>query len=144
MTGSEAAKIWANSGDSHLVEPPDLFSANLPADLAERMPRAVKDPDGEYETVYIDGQSFRRKLPKLETIMKNMARPDDDTSDMFSRAPGSNDPNLRLQDSDQEGIWAEVIYPSLGIWAFNSAEWVIAVVHVLFTHPSELIESNRA
>jgi predicted TIM-barrel fold metal-dependent hydrolase len=118
MTSSED-KIWADSGDSHLVEPADLFSANLPADLAERMPRSVKDPDGEFETVYIDGESFRRKLPKLETIMKNMARPEDDESDPFHRAPGANDPDLRLKDLDQEGIWGEVIYPSLGIWAFN-------------------------
>jgi predicted TIM-barrel fold metal-dependent hydrolase len=118
MTSSEE-KIWANSGDSHLVEPPDLFSANLPADLAERMPRSVKDPDGEFETVHIDGESFRRKLPKLETILKNMARPEDDASDPIQRAPGANDPDLRLKDLDEEGIWAEVIYPSLGIWAFN-------------------------
>ncbi len=107
MTSSEE-KIWANSGDSHLVEPPDLFSANLPADLAERMPRSVKDPDGEFETVHIDGESFRRKLPKLETILKNMARPEDDASDPIQRAPGANDPDLRLKDLDEEGIWAEV------------------------------------
>ena len=25
------AKIWANSGDSHLVEPGDLFKTSLPA-----------------------------------------------------------------------------------------------------------------
>jgi predicted TIM-barrel fold metal-dependent hydrolase len=112
-------KIWANSGDSHLVEPADLFTANLPADLAERMPRSVKDPDGEYETVTIDGESFRRKLPKLETIMRNMARPEGTARDPVTRAPGANDPDLRLKDLDEEGIWAEVIYPSLGIWAFN-------------------------
>jgi predicted TIM-barrel fold metal-dependent hydrolase len=116
---SDEEMIWADSGDSHLVEPADLFSANLPADLAERMPRSVKDPDGEFETVYIDGESFRRKLPKIETIMKNMARPEDDASDPIHRAPGANDPDLRLKDLDQEGIWGEVIYPSLGIWAFN-------------------------
>src|ERR1700736_3030428 len=123
MTRSEIAsseeKIWANSGDSHLVEPPDLFSANLPPDLAERMPRSVKDPDGEFETVYIDGESFQRKLPKLETILPNLARRDADASDPVGRAPGANDPDLRLHDLDQEGIWAEIIGPSLGIWAFN-------------------------
>ncbi len=27
-------KIWANSGDSHLVEPDDLFRDSLPASLA--------------------------------------------------------------------------------------------------------------
>ena len=35
-------KLWANSGDSHLMEPFDLFDS-LPADIRERMPRSVKD-----------------------------------------------------------------------------------------------------
>ena len=43
-------KIWANSGDSHLMEPEDLFSEAMPAEMAARMPRSQKDPDGEYET----------------------------------------------------------------------------------------------
>ena len=37
-----ASKLWANSGDSHLMEPFDLFDS-LPADIRERMPRSVKD-----------------------------------------------------------------------------------------------------
>jgi len=32
------AKIWAHSGDSHFLEPEDLFQQILPAKLAERMP----------------------------------------------------------------------------------------------------------
>ena len=39
-----STKIWANSGDSHLMEPADLFETRLPADIADRMPRSVKDP----------------------------------------------------------------------------------------------------
>jgi len=119
ITSADEAKIWADSGDSHLVEPADLFSANMPKALAERMPRSVKDEDGKYETVTIDGESFRRKLPKMETVLANMARPEETTKSPAERAPGANDPDLRLKDLDQEGIWAEVIYPSLGIWAFN-------------------------
>ena len=52
-------KIWANSGDSHLVEPADLFTERLPADLAARMPRSVRDDDGRHETLYIDGKHWR-------------------------------------------------------------------------------------
>jgi hypothetical protein len=55
-------KIWANSGDSHLMEPPDLFSRALPPEQAERMPRSVKDPDGTHETIYVDGREFRADL----------------------------------------------------------------------------------
>ncbi len=102
-------KIWANSGDSHFMEPPDLFTAGLPPSLAERMPRSQKF-DG-YEVVAVDGQEFRRPLPRPgaggETISEVVGR----------RAPGANDPQLRLKDLDTEGIWAEVTFPSIGIWA---------------------------
>ena len=30
--------------------------------------------------------------------------------------PGARDIRARIQDLDREGIWGEVIYPSLGLW----------------------------
>src|SRR5437764_15372425 len=57
-------KIWANSGDSHFLEPADLFQKTLPPALADRMPRSVKSESGDKETVYIDGESFERPLPR--------------------------------------------------------------------------------
>lgn len=122
MTGTTEEMLWANSGDSHLLEPPDLFDS-LPDDVRERMPRSVKDPSGDFETIYIDGQEFRRDLPKRNPKKASMgvnARPTDSTEhDFIDRAIGGNDPVRRLQDLDDEGVWAEVMYPSLGIWAFN-------------------------
>ncbi len=104
------SKIWANSGDSHLIEPDDLFTSSLPADLAARMPRSVKDADGAYETLFIDGQEFRRRMPKAMNLT------DENGMTVEQRAPGANDMTLRLLDLDQEGIWAELVYPSIGIW----------------------------
>ncbi|WP_066064734.1 amidohydrolase family protein [Frankia sp. EI5c] len=101
--------IWANSGDSHLLEPADLFFERMPRALAERMPRSVKDPDGAWETLHIDGNSFRRRLP---------TRPLTDESGLSQqdKAPGAFDPVQRLKDLDREGIWAELIYPSISMW----------------------------
>ncbi len=56
-------KLWANSGDSHLLEPPNLFDS-LPEDVRERMPRSVRSEDGTIETIYVDGQEFTRELPR--------------------------------------------------------------------------------
>ncbi|MDO8364238.1 MAG: amidohydrolase family protein [Actinomycetota bacterium] len=103
------SKIWANSGDSHLVEPADLFTSSLPASLAARMPRSEKDADGQWETVHVDGQAIRRKMPR-GTLTDADGRTVDD------RAPGANDMKLRFVDLDAEGIWAELVYPSIGIW----------------------------
>ncbi|ABK65380.1 hypothetical protein MAV_2628 [Mycobacterium avium 104] len=55
--------IWTNSGDSHFLEPDDLWQSRLPKALADLTPHAEKDPDGEYETVSVDGQIFRRSRP---------------------------------------------------------------------------------
>ena len=108
-------KIWANSGDSHLIEPADIWTTSMPSRLAERMPRSVKDPDGQWETISVDGQQWRRRMPRPETI----GVPDGFDPNVQQHAPGANDPDLRLMDLDQEGVWGEVIYPSLGIWAHN-------------------------
>ncbi|MFF7944656.1 amidohydrolase family protein [Nocardia gamkensis] len=101
-------KIWTNSGDSHFLEPEDLWQTRLPKDLAELTPRSEKDPDGEYETVYVDGQVFRRKLPSSVLV---------EFAEMSNRPQGGRDAEVRLADLDKEGVWGEVIFPSLGMWA---------------------------
>jgi predicted TIM-barrel fold metal-dependent hydrolase len=101
------SKIWANSADSHWMEPEGLWRENLPADLAERMPRSEKDEDGRHETVYVDGQEIRRLLPN-PARMKFM--------EASSRPKGAADVDQRLKDNDEEGIWAELVFPSLGMW----------------------------
>jgi predicted TIM-barrel fold metal-dependent hydrolase len=101
-------KIWTNSGDSHFLEPEDLWQEGLPKHLAELTPRAEKDPDGEYETVHVDGQVFRRKLPSSAAVK---------FTEESMKPQGSRDARARLDDLDKEGVWGEVIFPSLGMWA---------------------------
>jgi len=103
-------KIWANSGDSHLVEPPDLWRSALPAALAERMPRSERDADGGWETIHVDGETFRRRIPK------GLSLRDIEGNSVVDRIDRGNDPARRLEDLDEEGIWAELIYPSIGFW----------------------------
>jgi predicted TIM-barrel fold metal-dependent hydrolase len=105
---SDTDKIWANSGDSHFLEPESLWRDSLPARLAELVPRAVKDADGQWETVHIDGMSFRRKLPTGKAL---------EFLEASNRAPGAGDIAKRMYDLDQEGIWGEVVFPSLGMWS---------------------------
>ena len=104
-------KIWANSGDSHILEPEDVLYRELPADLAARMPHTEKD--GEWETVRVDGKVIRRRLPKPieEGEYKGLT-----FLEAIMRPPGAYDPRARLADLDAEGIWAEVVFPSLTLW----------------------------
>ncbi|MGX7679280.1 amidohydrolase family protein [Jatrophihabitans sp. DSM 45814] len=115
-------KIWANSGDSHYFEPEDLYSSGLPAALAERMPRSVKSEDGTSETIYVDGKSFTRPMPKIQTVKGKGGQ----TLVEALRAPGAYDMKIRRADLDQEGIWAELIYPSVGLWNSMITDPVLA------------------
>lgn len=104
--------FWANSGDSHATGEVERWRDILPKRLAERMPRSVKDSDGEFETVYVDGKSFRRKLPKLVTKTDESGKT---IAELVSER-GAKSLEGRLRDLDQEGIWGEVVYASLGLW----------------------------
>ncbi len=112
--------LWAHSGDSHYLEPgsnrlgsTDLWGQILPADLAERMPRSEKISDHE-EIVHVDGKSFKRDLPRTATKKDpTTGRP---IIELNMRPPGAHDMRERLKDHDEEGIWGEAMYGSLGLW----------------------------
>jgi predicted TIM-barrel fold metal-dependent hydrolase len=106
-------KIWAHSGDSHFLEPNELWNQILPADLAARMPRSERVSETE-EIVHVDGKSFRRTMPDLRRQKKG--RDGKSMAELHDRAPGAHDIRVRMRDLDNEGIWAEVIYASVGLW----------------------------
>jgi predicted TIM-barrel fold metal-dependent hydrolase len=105
-------KIWAHSGDSHFIEPEGLWNEILPADLAARMPWTEKSEDGASEIIHVDGETFHRELPKIATKKINGLS----MNELSSRPPGARDLKARVADLDQEGIWGEVVYSSLGLW----------------------------
>jgi predicted TIM-barrel fold metal-dependent hydrolase len=106
-------KIWAHSGDSHFLEPDDLWHQILPKRQADRMPRSEKTGDEE-EVIHVDGKSFRRPLPK---IMTRKGADGLTIAEASFRPPGSRDVRARLRDLDAEGIWGEVMYQSIGLWS---------------------------
>jgi predicted TIM-barrel fold metal-dependent hydrolase len=105
-------KVWSHSGDSHFIEPDGLWNEILPADLAARMPWSEKAEDGSAEIVHVDGQSFRREMPRIASKKVGGLS----MGELSSRPAGARDLAARLADLDQEGIWGEVVYSSLGLW----------------------------
>jgi predicted TIM-barrel fold metal-dependent hydrolase len=99
------AKIWAHSADSHLMEPPDLWTASLPKRLADRAPRSERGE--KYEILYIDGKQIDRQLNDFMDAM---------------RPPGFKDLTIRLKDLDQEGVWSQLAFPSMGFWTVEITE----------------------
>jgi predicted TIM-barrel fold metal-dependent hydrolase len=106
-------KIWAHSGDSHFLEPEDLWHQILPKSQADRMPRSERVGDDE-EIIHVDGKSMRRPLPKIFT---KKGADGLTIAELSARPPGARDVKARLADLDQEGIWGEVVYSSIGLWS---------------------------
>ncbi|MGE0881570.1 MAG: amidohydrolase family protein [Acidimicrobiia bacterium] len=131
-------KIWANSGDSHFIEPAGLWHEMMPKALADRMPRSERIGDTE-EIVHVDGKQFRRQLPKLAS------KKDKDgltIGDLVMRPPGARDLSLRMKDLDDEGIWAEIVFSSLGLWEnlIEDRELVRAAARVENEYKAQAIE----
>lgn len=106
-------KIWTHSGDSHFLEPDDLWHQIMPKAQADRMPRTSMIGEDE-ELVEVDGKRFTRKLPKNFTAKGATG---ETIVEMSHRPPGARDVSLRLADLDAEGVWAEVMYQSIGLWS---------------------------
>jgi predicted TIM-barrel fold metal-dependent hydrolase len=106
-------KLWANSGDSHSLGERAVWEEILPKDVADRLPRSERHDKEGYEIVHVDGRSFRRELPKLQ--VKKDPRQGKTIGELVSER-GANDIESRLRDCDNEGIWAEIVYDSLGLW----------------------------
>ena len=99
---SDVEMILANSADSHLLEPADLWTSRLPAAFAERAPRSEKTD--KYETIYVDGKRMYRALAAFTEAI---------------RPPGATDLAIRLQDLDREGVRFQLTFPSMGFWLAN-------------------------
>jgi predicted TIM-barrel fold metal-dependent hydrolase len=114
MPAVQSDVLWTCSGDSHFTEPPDLYDRNLPKEQADRLPRSVTNTDGE-EVVTVDGQTFRRKRPRASS--PEMAEAHKKMADIISQGGlGATDPTFRLRHLDEQGVWGEVNFPSIGFW----------------------------
>lgn len=101
-----------NSADSHVVEPLDLWVQRLPAQLRARAPR-IEEVDGRW-VFMVEGMPPRR-----------MGGPpaDDDKDDAKEKKAtgfraGGSDPDKRKDDLDEDGVWGEVLYPTIALFGF--------------------------
>ena len=65
-----------------------------------------------YEIVHVDGESFRREMPTLDKKKANGGK----TIVELVSERDARDIESQLRILDNEGVWAEVVYDSLGLW----------------------------
>ena len=61
------------------------------------------DLAGNLEVLVVEGREVRRSIPDVNEK---------------TRPPGAYDPVDRLLDLDRDGIWAELLFPSVGLWCY--------------------------
>jgi predicted TIM-barrel fold metal-dependent hydrolase len=97
--------------DAHVNEPPDLWQERVPARLRDRAPRVERVEQGEMWL--FDGG--REKWPVGLTAVAGLSFFDYKPIGITyaSMRPGSFDTKARLADMDADGIWAQLLYPSV-------------------------------
>jgi predicted TIM-barrel fold metal-dependent hydrolase len=135
--------VWTNSGDSHFVEPRDLYRQHLPSSLVDRLPRSEKVSDTE-EIVHVDGKTLRRRLPRPRTPSTAKAVLEFAEA-MKQGGEGQMKGAVRLGHLDDQGVWGEMVYPSFGLWygLIDDAHLVAEAAKVLndYVH-DELIRTS--
>ena len=90
------------SADNHVFEPVTLWQERLPAEYRERGPRV--EQHGEWIVMAIEGMPDRK-----------LTRTNGGGGDGMGRA-GAADADQRLRDMASDGVVAEVIYPTFGLF----------------------------
>jgi predicted TIM-barrel fold metal-dependent hydrolase len=102
------------SAESHVVEPPDLFSGRLPAELKDSAPKPTAGGTG-WE---IDGLE-PVALPATAATgsgYRHAVRANGKPVTFNDVLPGAFDPAERLKAQDSDSVDAEVLYPTADLW----------------------------
>lgn len=106
------------SADSHIIEPPEIFEARLPAGLRDRAPKLVDYEDGS--AWIVEGAD---PVPLLATAATGTgwhraadAPIPDGPIAWGAVLPALYDPAERINAQWADSVDAEVLYPSTGLW----------------------------
>ena len=106
-------KPFVFSGDGHIREPADLYSSTLPASLRQHAIHSKRDGDyiGTYagDRLIIRTRVANDRRPDFAEGKGNLGRPS---------IKGATDLGERIKDLDSEGIDAEILFPTVAMFAF--------------------------
>jgi predicted TIM-barrel fold metal-dependent hydrolase len=106
------------SSDSHVVEPPDLWTQRIERRFRERAPRVQREAEGDWW--YIDG---KRSMSFLG--VQTGDRFHKDATELIISArfeqvrPAAHDPHAFVAENLQDGVVGSVLYPSEGLLAYG-------------------------
>jgi len=96
--------------DTHLTEPPDVWTARVPAKWLAEVPQVVRNDEGR-DVWVLDGTPF--SSPGL-TAVAGWPEPFPAGPKTYEECPrAAYDADARLAYMDEVGIWAQVLYPNV-------------------------------
>ena len=141
MTHATDAALLVDA-DSHVLEPPDLWSRYVEPRFRDRAVRVVR-ADAGHDVLLVDGKPAKLTTPEMLGDFGGMGRTLDEqaTAALSGRyaenAPAAaTDPRARIAQLDREGVAATVLYPSLGL------QWPAETTDAAYVH-ANLVAYDR-
>src|SRR2546426_2402670 len=110
------------SSDSHVFEPPDLWTTRIDAAFRDRAPR-MQRTDGADQLV-VEADQVISGIGLISNAGARFEAPETISGQgRFEDVPrGGYDPGQHLRDMQLDGIAGEVLYPSQGLFYFKVAD----------------------
>ena len=136
------------SSDSHVFEPPDLWTTRIDSEFKERAPH-MRQVDG-MDHLFIEGDQFLAGIGLISGAGMRFENPEDITHEArFEDVHvGGYEPGEHIRDMKTDGVSAEILYPSQGLFYFRvpDSELMSAIfrayndwlVDFCSTHPKQL------
>ncbi|MBM3672291.1 MAG: amidohydrolase [Actinobacteria bacterium] len=96
--------------DTHLTEPPDLWTSRVPAKYVDQVPRMTRDDQGR--DVWQFGKRTVGVVGMTATAGWSQPFPSGPAT-MEECPPAAHDATARLAHMDELGVWAQVLYPNV-------------------------------
>jgi len=104
---------WAIDCDTHISEPPDLFTSRLPDKWQNDAPKIVKNEETGFEN-WVIGADQVPSTPVGHTAVAGWPEPFPAAPSGFAEIPKpAHDPHARLEYMDSLRIWAMALYPNV-------------------------------
>ncbi len=111
------------SADSHVTEPPDVFTTRMDAKFRDRAPHIVHDP-ATGDLFLIPGMKATAVPLGLIAAAGKSAHEIGSLNTKFEDLHrGGWDPEARMADQDRDGVAGEILYPTVGMVICNHPDF---------------------
>ena len=111
------------SGDTHIVEPPDLYTSRMTGKCRDRAPyiKRQKTPEGKESDAWFLGETQIVTLGALTQAGRRFDDPEkiDFVGIWEDVREGAYQPDAMLKELEFDGIWGAIIQPSQGLFWYH-------------------------